>query len=337
MNAPLPLPLDEQDLRRVFDAAWQEDVGSGDVTSSAVFGKETARYAIVAREACVLAGLPVLDRLVADYGKSIRCEPHVQEGEKLAANQTIAVLSGHVADILTLERIALNILQRMCGIATITAEYVAQTHGTNTVILDTRKTTPGLRRIEKYAVTVGGGQNHRMGLFDAVMLKDNHIAAAGGVAAAMARVAAVDTPVIVECDTAAQVADAVQAGATHILLDNMTPTQVAEIVNEYGSEKKEGQQSEPKQAEGKEGGQQADLEQNNLREQYVRESHQPAKRHTNAQAIRLKQGANKITFEASGGMTLDTIRDYAITGVDYISVGAITHSAPTIDIGLDVV
>lgn len=205
-------------------------------------------------------------------------EPLVREG-LWRDDGPVLRITGDARALLAAERTALNLLQRLSGVATLTARYVEEVRGTGARILDTRKTTPGLRLLEKAAVAAGGGMNHRIGLFDAVLIKENHIALAGGVAAAVqaAQAAAPDLMVEVECETEDQVDEALAAGATRLLLDNMTPVRLGAIVQSV---------------------------------------------------------AGRAELEASGGMSLSRIRDYASTGVDFISVGALTHSAPALDLSL---
>jgi nicotinate-nucleotide pyrophosphorylase (carboxylating) len=203
----------------------------------------------------------------------------VEEGETLSGPAPVARVTGSLRAILTGERTALNLLGRLSGIATLTRRYVDAVAGTGVAILDTRKTTPGLRALEKHAVASGGGRNHRFGLFDGVLVKDNHLRAAGSVRGAVERLRdATDLPVEVECDTLEQVEEALAAGADAILLDNMSPDQLRA-------------------------------------------------------AVALARGRARI--EASGGVTLDTVRAIAETGVDEISVGALTHSAPALDVSLE--
>lgn len=276
----LPEGLDEADVRRVVEAALAEDVGSGDVTSSSVIPAET-RFAgtLAAREPMVVAGLPLAGIVFATVSPDIIWLPETEDGQRLAAGATIARVEGPARALLTAERTAINLLQHLSGIATLTRTYVDAIAGTGAVLLDTRKTIPGLRRLAKYATRMGGAANHRMGLYDAVLIKDNHIAVCGGIGAAVKRAkAAVSTPVEVECDTLEQLDEAIAAGADKVLLDNMEPGHLREAV---------------------------------------------------------RRTAGRCSLEASGGVSLETIRAIAETGVDFISVGRITHSAPAVDIGLD--
>ncbi|WP_298820580.1 carboxylating nicotinate-nucleotide diphosphorylase [Chloroflexus sp.] len=266
--------------------ALAEDIGSGDLTTLAVI-PVTARATahVVTRAAGVIAGLPVLEAVFHHLDPALQVVFHVQDGAAVAAGAIIATVSGSARHILTGERVALNLLQRLSGIATMTAQYVAAVAGTRAQILDTRKTTPGLRALEKYAVRMGGGRNHRFGLYDGVMLKDNHLAilAAEGIdlPAAIARARAQLGPMVrleVEVESVAAAISAAEAGADLILLDNMPLDQLRAAV----------------------------------------------------QAV-----AGRAKTEASGGVNLQTVRAIAETGVDYISVGALTHSVQALDIGLD--
>ncbi len=267
-------------IDRVIDAALAEDVGPGDVTSQAVIPADLKFQGVMAaREKMVVAGLP----LVAEVFRRVVPEAQVTfqavEGGTVEAGTVIALLDGPAAGLLTAERTALNLLQHLSGIATLTRRYADAIAESRAVLLDTRKTVPGLRQLAKYATRLGGAQNHRMGLYDGVLIKDNHIAVCGSVKQAVARAKAATTlPVEVECDRLDQVADAVEAGADIILLDNMTNAQLREAVGLI---------------------------------------------------------AGRAKTEASGGVTLDTIAGIAATGVDFISVGRLTQSAPSVDIGLD--
>ena len=272
--------MDLADADRVIRAALDEDVGSGDITSAAVIPPET-RFAGVlsAREPMVVAGLPVAARVFELVVPDARFTAKVQDGDFVPAGTVLAQIDGPARGLLEAERTALNLLQALSGIATLTRRYKDRIDGTGCLLLDTRKTIPGLRALSKYAARLGGATNHRMGLWDAVLIKDNHIAVAGGVGIAVARaLAANHSPVEVECDTLDQVAEAVEAGAQVILLDNMSLDQLRT-------------------------------------------------------AVGLIKG--RATTEASGGVTLDTIRPIAETGVDRVSVGRLTQSAPAVDIGLD--
>jgi nicotinate-nucleotide pyrophosphorylase (carboxylating) len=267
-------------------AALAEDLAGGiDVTTAAtVPADEAGRADLVARSAGVVAGLPVADVVfwLASRSSPIERQARADDGDRVAAGQPVLSVTGPVGAILTAERTALNLLTHLSGVATLTRQWVDAVAGTKARIRDTRKTLPGLRVLEKYAVRCGGGMNHRMSLSDAALIKDNHVAAAGSVTAAFAavRAQAPGLPLEVECDTLAQVREALAAGADLILLDNF---RVADM----------------------------------------------------AAAVRLAGG--RALLEASGGLTLAGARAVAETGVDYLAVGALTHSAPALDIGLDLV
>ena len=254
----------------LIERALAEDVGDGDLTTGILVPAEArAKAHIEQREPGVIAGLDVAGAVFARF--DVQLEP---------ARDVVARLEGPAAGILTAERTALNFLCRLSGIATLTARFVKAVEGTGVQILDTRKTTPGLRELEKAAVAAGGGTNHRIGLYDAVMIKENHAAIAGGLAAAT-RKAVAEAPegveVCVECETPEDVDIAVEAGAQRLLLDNMGPADLIECVARAGG---------------------------------------------------------RARLEASGGITLDNVQEVAETGVDYISIGALTHSAPALDLSL---
>lgn len=283
----LPADLPPEIIRDVVTQALREDVGTGDLTTLAVIPPEAqAEGRFVFRETGVVCGLPVLETLFALVDPALTLATCVAEGAQVAAGEVVATLNGPARSLLSSERVALNLLQRLSGIATLTARYVEAIRGTRARILDTRKTTPGLRALEKYAVRVGGGMNHRFGLYDGVMLKDNHLAilAAQGIdlAEAVRRARAAVGPMVrveVEVERVEQAVMAAEAGADLILLDNMPLDQLRAAVAAV---------------------------------------------------------AGRARTEASGGITLQTVRAVAETGVDFISVGALTHSAPALDIGLDV-
>jgi len=279
--------FDDAFVAREVRRFLEEDVGSGDVTSDRVVSKAArARGSMVAREACVVAGLPIARAVFCAVDPSIEVALQAADGDAVSSGAVLIRLDGPAAPILTGERVALNLVQRLSGIATITRRYVDAVRGTGASVSDTRKTTPGLRVFEKYAVHAGGGRNHRMGLFDAILIKDNHRAIAGGPAAAVAaarRAGGAGMPVQIEVDTLDELANVLDLGVEAVLLDNMTPAMVAEAVR-------------------------------------------VARAHPRGRAC---------WIEASGGITLATIRAYAEAGVDTISVGALTHSAPAVDIALD--
>jgi nicotinate-nucleotide pyrophosphorylase (carboxylating) len=274
--------LDRFDLHAFVAATLAEDLGSPprDVTSESVIPPD-ARFTGVmdSRDAIVVAGLPISEAFFRALDPSVEIELRVADGDTAAPGTDLMRLSGNARALLTAERSALNTVQHLSGIATMTRAYVNAIAGTGCMLLDTRKTIPGLRVLEKYATRMGGATNHRMGLWDAAMIKDNHVAVAGSVGEATRRAKAAGVAhIIVEVDNLDQVEPALTAGATHLLLDNMD----------------------------------ADL----LR-----------------QAVALVAG--RVPTEASGGVTLETIRAKAETGVTYISVGRLTQSAPAADIGLD--
>ena len=271
-------------LREIVRRALDEDIGAGDITTlTTVPAGSQLTAVIVAKEAGVFAGLSVVQEVYRQIGSLTSVKPKLREGERFTSGATLFEITGSARAILIGERVALNFLQRMCGIATLTSQFVERVAVTKARIVDTRKTTPGLRVLEKNAVSIGGGHNHRMGLYDAVMIKDNHISASGGIKNAVfgARKSIPHTMTItVECDTLDQVDEALSAGADILLLDNM------------------------------------DLD-------------------TLKQAVSRCKG--RAIVEASGGVNLDTVAEIANTGVDIISIGALTHSARAIDISLDIV
>ncbi len=284
MVAPMELCFDE--IQQAVRAALAEDIGTGDVTTLAtVPDSATLCVEMVAREPLVLAGLAFAETAFRELAPALLLNPHKTDGQQCIRGEKLLRVQGSARAILTAERVALNFVQRLSGVATLTSQFAALVSGTRAQILDTRKTTPGWRRFEKYAVQCGGGRNHRVGLFDLVLIKDNHLAALreaqpSAIAAAVqrARAAYPALQIEVEADTLEQVRQAAAAGADIILLDNMTLAQLSE-------------------------------------------------------AVRLVGGQAKT--EASGGVNLQTVRAIAETGVDFISVGAITHSARAVDIALD--
>ena len=263
--------------------ALAEDVGRGDITTRlTVPPGAQATGILLAKQVGVLAGLPLVERVFAALGGRVATRALAADGDALTPGLHVATVEGPAADVLIGERLALNFVQQLSGVATLTRRYVEAVQGTKARVVDTRKTTPGLRVLEKYAVRLGGGSNHRGGLDDGILIKDNHLVAAGGVSAAL-RAARAGAPhglkLQVECATLAQVDEAIAAGADAILLDNM-----------------------------------------------------PADAMTDA----VRRIAGRAVVEASGGVTLATIRAIAETGVDLISVGALTHSAPAIDLSLKI-
>ena len=274
------------DVRNLVAAWLAEDIGRGDVTTNSVVPDEVVgRARIEAREPCVVAGMAVaalcFEFTAERFDGMLEFKEVVGDGGRVEAGEVLARIEGALAPILTAERTALNLLARLCGVATITSRYVDAVVGTKTQIVDTRKTTPGMRNLQKYAVTVGGGSNHRFGLDDGILIKDNHLIAAGGVTEALIRArsgAPHGLRIEVEVATLEELKEALDEGAEAILLDNMSPETVAE-------------------------------------------------------AVRINEG--RALLEVSGGINLDTVRSYAMTGVDLISVGALTHSAPSIDLALE--
>ena len=259
-------------------SGWlHEDVGDGDLTSLAVVDEDaTCEAEVRLKEPGVLCGLEAAALVFAALGATL--EPLAEEGDWVEPG-AVARVSGPARGVLTGERLALNLVGRLSGIATATRHYVEAVAGTGVEILDTRKTTPGLRALEKYAVRCGGGRNHRFGLYDAILIKDNHLRVAGSIARAVHRAQGRGVPVEVECDTLDQVEEALAAGADRILLDNMPPPVLA-------------------------------------------------------RAASLVDG--RAELEASGGVALETVRAIAETGVDFVSVGALTHSARSLDVSLEV-
>lgn len=263
----------------VLDAvrrALAEDIGSGDVTTNTcVRADAMARGRFVARQPLVLAGTGLLSLIYAERGGVAGLDLLRNDGSSLAPGDVLAAVRGPARTLLECERTALNFLQRLSGVATVARRYVEAVQGTRCQILDTRKTTPGLRRLEKMAAAAGGVTNHRLGLFDAVLIKNNHITAAGGVRAALERFADCALEVEIEVRTRAELEEALSCGARHLLLDNLTPAGAADWIRVI---------------------------------------------------------AGRATAELSGGITLDTARAYAEAGADFVSVGAITHSAVAVDI-----
>jgi len=267
-------------LDRVVAAALAEDVGAGDVTTEATIDADALGTGeLLVKEPGVVSGLNAVEAVFLALDPDVQFEALVEDGTFVEDMTVVAVVTGPLRAILTGERVALNFLGRLSGIATLTRSYVDAVAGTDVAILDTRKTTPGLRLLEKHAVACGGGRNHRFGLDDAVLVKDNHLAAAGSVLGAVERLRlATDLPIEVECDTLAQVSEALAARVDAILLDNMPPNELIE-------------------------------------------------------AVALAQGRARL--EASGGVTLANVRAIAETGVDEISIGALTHSARSLDVSLE--
>jgi nicotinate-nucleotide pyrophosphorylase (carboxylating) len=285
LDHPITLTQLDSSTSRLLDLALAEDIGGGDITSTVTVPvTRQAQGTILAKAPGVISGLDVAGEVFRRVDPAITFTPLVANGDAVAVMTPIATIEGAARSLLAGERVALNLLQRLSGVATVTAHYVAAIQGTKARIVDTRKTTPGLRSLEKAAVRHGGGHNHRYGLTDGVLIKDNHLAAVGGPdrvarAVALAREGAPHTLRIeIEVTTLTELAEALQAGADVVLLDNMDVT-------------------------------------------------------TMRQAVVMTEG--RALLEASGGVTLETVAEIAATGVDLISVGALTHSAPALDISLD--
>jgi nicotinate-nucleotide pyrophosphorylase (carboxylating) len=278
--------LSTEEIQQAVQLALAEDIGSGDVTTLATVPENVSAAAVMrAREPLAIAGLAMAEAAFHQLSGAVRIALKMQDGQRASSGSVLLQVSGPARALLSGERVALNFVQRLSGVATLTSQFVEALKGTNATILDTRKTTPGWRRLEKYAVACGGGQNHRFGLFDMVLIKDNHLAALktaspNPIAAAVrgARAKYPNLKVEIEADTLEQVEQAIAAGADIVLLDNMNCDQLR-------------------------------------------------------QAVKKCRGHAKT--EASGGVNLGTVRAIAETGVDFISAGALTHSARAVDIGLD--
>jgi nicotinate-nucleotide pyrophosphorylase (carboxylating) len=272
----------ERSLADLVERALAEDLGSGDVTTNALFSPEhRCRAALLLGEPGVVCGLEAARVVLTTLDQELSFEPLVEEGTEISAwPAPLARIEGRSRAVLSGERLALNLLGRLSGIATLTHAFVAAVAGTGAAILDTRKTTPGLRALERHAVRCGGGSNHRFGLADAVLVKDNHLRLAGGIEPAVRRLRAVsDLPLELEVETVAEAERALALGVERILLDNMAVDDVRRVVS---------------------------------------------------------RAAGRAELEVSGGVTLANVRDYAETGVDFISVGALTHSARSLDVSLEV-
>ncbi len=271
----------DEEMRALIRKALEEDVGSGDLTTEgALTGEEAGGAQAISKGDIVIAGIDLFREVFTIVDPSLSFESHLNDGQVAGNGVPIASVAGKLRSILMAERVALNFFQRMCGIATLTRRYVEAVQGTDARILDTRKTTPTLRSLEKYAVTTGGGMNHRIGLYDGVLIKDNHITAAGGIAHAVRNVRETVPPgmrIEVETKNPEEVAQALAAGVDIIMLDNMGIGEMEEAVSRI---------------------------------------------------------AGRTLVEASGNVTLANVYEIARTGVDYISVGALTHSAPAADISL---
>ncbi len=264
------------DVMDAVQRALAEDIGSGDITTELTMAEDrTASGAFYAREPMVVAGTELLEVVYTLQGGVDALEVLRPSGSAVEPRECLARVRGNARTLLTCERVALNFMQRLSGVATLAREYVRRVEGTKCKVLDTRKTTPGLRRMEKMAAAAGGVTNHRLGLFDAILIKNNHITAAGGVRAALAAVAGQPVPAEIEVRTLEELDDALACGAKHLLLDNLTPEEARVWIERIGGRAK---------------------------------------------------------AELSGGITLETVRAYAEAGADFVSSGAITHSARAMDI-----
>lgn len=274
--------LNLRSLDPLIELAFEEDIGIGDITTDAtVPPTQMGIGTLLAKSDGIVAGLPIAERVFEKLDPTLTFRTLVKDGEAVVASTPIAEVQGSAKTILIGERTALNFLQRLSGVATLTAQFVEAVAGYDTKIVDTRKTAAGWRTAQKYAVRVGGAQNHRFGLYDGVLIKDNHIVAAGGIGNAVQRARQIvphTAKIEVEVETVEQVDEALEAGADILLLDNMPPGIMQRVVQEV---------------------------------------------------------SNRVLTEASGGITLDSIKAVAATGVDFISVGALTHSAMPIDISLN--
>jgi len=277
------MELTHEDIERVVAAALAEDLGTGDATTLALVPENAhCRAELQLEEPGVVCGVPVAAAVFRALDPSVEVQAMLEEGTAVSdVPAVLAVVEGSARAILSGERVALNLLARLCGIASLTRRFVELIEGTPTTVLDTRKTTAGLRALEKYAVRCGGGRNHRAGLYDGVLVKENHLRVAGGISAALSALEGrVDgLPIEVEAETLQQVDEALEGGVPRILLDNMSPEEVREAV---------------------------------------------------------ELAAGRAELEASGGVSLATVRAYAETGVDFVSVGALTHSARSLHVSLEV-
>lgn len=275
----IPASLLEQSIQINIQQALQEDIGTGDITALLTPEDEQATATIISREDMILAGQPWVNSLIQTYDPQVEVIWLKNDGDRVQANEAFLKLAGSARSLLTVERPALNFIQTLSAVATKVADYVQRLNGLNTKLLDTRKTLPGLRIAQKYAVAVGGGQNHRLGLFDAFLIKENHIIAAGGIAQAIAKAhdIAPGKPVEVEVETWDELNQALNAGADIVMLDNFSTQQMQDAV------------------------------------QHV---------------------AGRCKLEASGNITLENLREVASTGVDYISMGALTKDIKAVDLSM---
>lgn len=280
-------------VREIISIALEEDIGNGDITSSLLISEDhKSKASIIAKDDFILAGMPFVKEVFYQLDPHTKLDVFMPDGTKTKKDTVIAEIHGKTRIILSCERTGLNILQRLSGIATLTSKFVEKISGLKTKIMDTRKTTPGLRFMEKYAVKTGGGSNHRFGLFDAVLIKDNHIEASGGIKEALRLIKEkrnlIDTKlsnasIEIEVGNLAELKDAIDGGADIIMLDNMSVEDIKKAVSTVRNSKKD------------------------------------------------------IILEASGNVNLDNVREIAQTGVDWISIGALTHSAPSADISMKIV
>lgn len=275
----IPASLLEQSIQINIQQALQEDIGTGDITALLTPEDEQATATIISREDMILAGQPWVNSLIQTYDPQVEVIWLKNDGDRVQANEAFLKLAGSARSLLTVERPALNFIQTLSAVATKVADYVQRLNGLNTKLLDTRKTLPGLRIAQKYAVAVGGGQNHRLGLFDAFLIKENHIMAAGGIAQAIAKAhdIAPGKPVEVEVETWDELNKALNAGADIVMLDNFSTQQMQDAV------------------------------------QHI---------------------AGRCKLEASGNITLENLREVASTGVDYISMGALTKDIKAVDLSM---
>ncbi|UCB55236.1 MAG: carboxylating nicotinate-nucleotide diphosphorylase [Thiotrichales bacterium] len=273
------MSVTQSTIEETVHIALREDIGEGDITAELIPADAVSLASVISRETCVFCGMDWFEEVFRQIDEDVFVEWHVQDGDHIQAEETICSLSGSSRSLLTGERTALNFIQTLSATATVSSRYAAAVEGTNAVVLDTRKTIPGLRAAQKYAVTCGGCQNHRMGLFDAILIKENHILAAGDIQTAVeeARFHSPGYPVEIEVETLTQLQAAIDAGVDRVLLDNFTTDEIEK-------------------------------------------------------AVKISNG--KIPLEASGGITLDNIRQYAETGVDYISTGSLTKDIIAIDLSM---
>jgi len=273
------MSVTQSTIEETVHIALHEDMGDGDITAELIPADAVSLANVISRQDCVFCGMDWFEEVFRQIDDEVFVEWHVEDGESIEAEDTICSISGPSRSLLTGERTALNFVQTLSATATLASRYAEAVEGTNAIVLDTRKTIPGLRAAQKYAVTCGGCQNHRMGLFDAILIKENHILAAGNIQTAVeeARFHSPGFPVEIEVEGIAQLEQAINAGVDRILLDNFTTDEIR-------------------------------------------------------QAVKLSSG--KIPLEASGGITLENIRDYAETGVDYISTGSITKDIIAIDLSM---